>query len=98
MAFGIARHISAPIALRRSGLSSTRRPTGPSRSTRSLPLLMLSPSLLCFAAQDSNALRCCSDHVRTAQRRDIPIAITDLAQDVVVVFACGTNRALHARR
>ena len=45
MALGIARHISPPIALRRAGLSSTIRPIGPSRSTRSLPSPMQAPQI-----------------------------------------------------
>jgi hypothetical protein len=36
IAFGIARHISPVIALRRAGLSKSIHPIGPSRSARSL--------------------------------------------------------------
>jgi hypothetical protein len=35
----MARHMSPLIAFRRAGLSNTMQPIGPSRSTRSLPLI-----------------------------------------------------------
>ena len=45
IAFGIARHISPVIALRRAGLSKTIQPMWPSRSARSFASLIESPQI-----------------------------------------------------